>query len=223
MFIHRRITFIVLLFHGNELDIGVLWWQKYVDLKTEDLIVIPIYSVMHRLSTITVTRLAKVILETGRVATPNGRLSRRGQKVLARWRQCTRPSNTRFLGHSRLTVTDGTRSVQPFLHGRCHIFPKRYTLRRHITAKNCPLPWGLWTASSMVPWTHPTHRPKQHLDWVSRFATTHPRYQETYRRTERRQNPTRKNLLLYMRRGRVTIEQSCIRPCALVDLLVVLK
>jgi len=54
--------------------------------------------------------------------------------------------------------------------------------------QNCPFPWGTLDGpieyTHMVPWVHPSHPPKQHLDRFSRFCTAHERDQQTDTNTQ---------------------------------------
>ena len=69
-----------------------------------------------------------------------------------------------------------SRLVQQFFckaHGRELLY---FTMNRPFPHYNCLSHGGLWTPIyHMVPWVHPNHQPKRHLDWFSRFCTVHRR------------------------------------------------
>jgi len=84
--------------------------------------------------------------------------------VFTRWRQCAPHLSLQHKQHlnafSHFSIT----------HGRVSLGMPGHVL----SPKNCPFPWGIWTPiQHMVPWTHPSQNPKQHLDRVSRLCTSH--------------------------------------------------
>jgi len=88
------------------------------------------------------TRLPKVIWKqvgsTTLVADPLIAAVYNCSTIFTRWRQCAHPSNTWFLESVLLTTSNDIWSVQPFLHGRCHILSIYYTVPAHFTAKFAP-------------------------------------------------------------------------------------
>ena len=61
----------------------------------------------------------------GRGRPTDGRHTHGRSTVFSRWRQYACPSNTPFVGPTRLTIPTACQSVQPFLHGRCRILSIR--------------------------------------------------------------------------------------------------
>ena len=85
---------------------------------------------------------------------------------------CTYISNTYFLDQPQLPSETAARSVQPFLHGRCHILTVVYTAL-HTQKLSFIVVGGNWTHPTHRSWAHPTHHPKRYLNRLGRFSTIH--------------------------------------------------
>jgi len=56
----------------------------------------------------------------------------------------------------------------------------------------------------MLPWTHPSPRPKQHLDWFCGFCRAHDRDIQTDRQTE--------HAILLVTKGCIYVRNTVMRP-----------
>jgi len=89
---------------------------------------------------------------------------------------------TRLHGHARLPTHKPNNisisSADAQLTAECP-----YTLQwAALPPQNCLFPWGIWTPSNMVPWTHPSPKTKWHLDWFIHFCRAHNCDRQTSKR-----------------------------------------
>ena len=180
---------------------------------------------VHTTASVT-ARLYKVIWEQAAspllVADPLMDAAHCRSTVFARWQQCARPSNTRFLCHyHRKRHLDRS----PPLQSWCRTLPTCHFAPPHFHHKFAPFRGGIWhhVDPNQIYRSHPTQQLKTacSIDRLSRFSTIHGRFQRTDRQLycgvescqQHKNDRVTVNIFVTVSRGLILFSQYEPRDC----------